>query len=208
VLLDIGQGTGLIVAGKCGTTSIKSALSLARRPQEVVTSEELLERSSTRVIFLRQPHERLVSAYRMLVRKMLPVPFSKISFQHFAIDVCQNPHGDKHTAPQTADCYHEGTFLPTRVIRWDFDELAEVIGVAWIDHQNRNKPDAIWINWTDAILEAFDRAFADDLALWSARLTVAGVGPGKALGAARGQGCGWGYLRRNTMAGSAGRRSS
>jgi hypothetical protein len=56
--------------------------------------------------------------------------------------------------------------LATHLIRWDFGELAEVLGVA-VPHVNRTKREPVI--WPVAIKERFAERYAADLSLWEQR---------------------------------------
>lgn len=61
----VGNGLGLILVQKGGCTSIKQALYAAGRLAPGVTADAFLAETDRRVLFMRGPHDRAESAFRM-----------------------------------------------------------------------------------------------------------------------------------------------
>jgi hypothetical protein len=140
-------GVGLALSPRAASSSITNAL---RQPWSEVDVDYFLT-MPTRVMFMREPHERAVSAYKLFK--------PGYSFESWLSGIyqCANPH-----LMQQTDICLPGK--PQRIIRWNFDELSNLLGLP-IPHDNAS--DGSVVTWNDETLELFDHHFAKDLELWS-----------------------------------------
>jgi hypothetical protein len=113
---------------------------------------------STRVVMIRSPHERIESTWRMRCAGRFKDDLGEIAFSDWVIAVCRRPP-DHILFTQFA--YHRG--MANRVVRWDFAEMAEILGVE-IPHLHATAANPC--HWTPAASEVFASAYAADLALW------------------------------------------
>jgi hypothetical protein len=116
---------------------------------------------STRVVMIREPHERIESTWRMRCAGRFKDDLPDSDFASWVVAVCRRSCNDHILYPQHA--YHRG--LANRVVRWDFAEMASILGVP-IPHENRVSG-AFDTPWTVEARQAFAVAYAADLALWT-----------------------------------------
>ena len=109
-----------------------------------------------RVALLREPHDRFESTWRDY-RQRREV---RLTFREFAEVALEGrfPFKTPELLPQVDYCAFANHF-----IRWDFVELAEVLGVT-VPHVNRTEPEPVI--WPAEIRERFAERYAGDLALW------------------------------------------
>jgi hypothetical protein len=123
-----------------------------------VTGAEFLSLPQ-RVALLREPHDRFESTWRDF-RQRRDV---RLTFAEFAEAALKGsfPFKTPELGRQVDYCA-----LANHLIRWDFAELAEVLGVA-VPHVNRTEREPVI--WPAAISEKFAARYAADLELWAAR---------------------------------------
>src|SRR5260370_21264244 len=151
MLCKVTRELGFCLIYKNASSSVRAA-----RPMRPVTRAEFLA-LPRRVALLREPHDRFESTWR---------------------DYCQR-RDFRLTFPEFAEAAFEGTFpfktpelvpqveysaLANHLIRWDFVELAEVLGVA-VPHVNRTERELLVR--PAAIKEKFAVRYAADLKLWA-----------------------------------------
>jgi hypothetical protein len=87
-----------------------------------------------------------------------------LEFDAYVLAACADP-SERHVVPQSQCCSRNGEWLPTHVIRWDFEELAEILEIESTPHENKSVPRPF--QWSDEARELFDRVYAADLELWA-----------------------------------------
>jgi hypothetical protein len=159
MFIKAGRNLGLALFPKSASSSISNAL-----PHSIVDAETFAK-LPMRLAFLREPHERIASAYRML-SWVNPGFFRHdlSSFDNFILRICQGEcWDDPHVTPQAWLATHNGKFLPNFVVRWDFDKLEEIIGVP-VPHDNAGEQ--LPVEWSEKSRAMFDEVFEEDLKLW------------------------------------------
>lgn len=153
MLCRITRELGFCLIYKNASSSVRTA-----RPMRPVKPAEFLV-LPRRVALLREPHDRFESIWRDY-RQRRGV---RLTFEEFAETalVGHFPFKTPELAPQVAYCG-----ITNHLIRWDFAELAEVLGVA-VPHVNRTEREPVI--WPAAIEEQFADRYAADLALWEQR---------------------------------------
>lgn len=159
MLVRVREGFGLVLFPKAAASAVTNALPLGW--SEV--SPEVFEPLSQRVAFMRDPYKRAVSAYRMFTSEGNS-RHNISSFDAFIQSICRDDQEDAHVMSQVKLCKPAGRFLPTCVIRWDFVELARIIGVEVIPPANKSK--RIAVKWSKSARDRFAAAYAKDVALW------------------------------------------
>jgi hypothetical protein len=152
-LYEVTRELGFCLIYKNASSSIRAA-----RPMRPVTPAEFLV-LPRRVALLREPHDRFESTWRDY-RQRRDV---RLTFGEFAETTLAGgfPFKTPELVPQVDYCA-----LANHFIRWDFAELAEVLGVA-MPHINRTEREPVI--WPAAIKERFAERYAADLALWEQR---------------------------------------
>lgn len=109
-----------------------------------------------RVALLREPHDRFESTWRDY-RQRRDV---RLTFGEFAETALAGrfPFKTPELVPQVDYCA-----FANHLIRWDFAELTEVLGVT-VPHVNRTEREPVI--WPTTITERFAERYAADLALW------------------------------------------
>jgi hypothetical protein len=158
MFIKTGSGLGLALFPKSASSSISNALV----PFSEV-SPDVFEKLSVRVAFIREPHERAESAYRMFRRERHNCQHDVTSFARFITSICRRFKDDPHVIPQAWLAMRDGKFMPNRVVRWDFDELEKIIGVR-VPHSNAGE--RLPIEWSEKSRDMFDEVFWEDLELW------------------------------------------
>jgi len=150
MLCEVTRELGFCLIYKNASSSVLTA-----RPMRPVTPAEFLA-LPLRVALLREPHDRFESTWRDY-RQRRDV---RITFGEFAERALAGgfPFNTPELAPQVDYCA-----LANHFIRWDFAELAEVLGVA-VPHVNRMEREPVI--WPAAIRETFAERYAADLELW------------------------------------------
>jgi hypothetical protein len=152
MLRQVGKELGLCLIYKNASSSVVMA-----RPMRPVTAAEFLA-LPRRVALLREPQDRFESTWRDY-RQRRDVRFSFGEFAERAL-AGGLPFSTPELAPQVDQCAHAN-----HLIRWDFAELARVLGAA-VPHVNRTKREPA--TWPAAIRERFAERYAADLELWEA----------------------------------------
>jgi hypothetical protein len=164
MLCKVTRELGFCLIYKNASSSVRAA-----RPMRPVTPAEFLI-LPRRVALLREPHDRFESTWSDY-RQRRDI---RLTFGEFAETALAGhfPFKTPELVPQVAYCA-----LANHLIRWNFAELAEVLGVA-VPHVNRTEREPV--TWPAAIEERFAERYADDLALWEQRAlrTRAAAKPG------------------------------
>jgi hypothetical protein len=152
MLCEVTRELGFCLIYKNASSSVRTA-----RPMRPVTPAEFLA-LPRRVALLREPHDRFESTWRDY-RQRRDV---RLTFAEFAETALAGgfPFHTPELEPQVDYCA-----LANHLIRWDFAELAEVLGVA-VPHINRTERERVI--WSAAIRERFAERYAADLELWEA----------------------------------------
>ena len=150
MLCKVTRELGFCLIYKNASSSVRAA-----RPMRPVTLAEFLA-LPRRVALLREPHDRFESTWRDY-RQRRDV---RLTFREFAETALAGsfPFKSPELAPQV-----DYAALANHLIRWDFGELAEVLGVA-VPHVNKTEREPVI--WPAAINERFAERYAADLALW------------------------------------------
>ncbi len=153
MLCEVTRELGFCLIYKNASSSVRAA-----RPMRPVTPAEFVA-LPTRVALLREPHDRFESTWRDY-RQRRGV---RLTFEEFAEMALAGafPFHTPELVPQVDYCA-----LANRLIRWDFAELAGVLGVA-VEHVNRTEREPLI--WPTPIKERFAEHYATDLALWEQR---------------------------------------
>lgn len=163
MLVRTRDGIGLVLFPKAATSAVTNAL--PNGWSEV--SPKVFEPLSQRVAFMRDPYRRAESAYRMFLAGGNS-RHDMASFPAFVRCICQDDKGDPHVMSQMQLCRPTGWFLPTYIVRWDFEELSKIIGVKIPpSNQSAVKP----VRWSQAARDLFTKTYAEDLALWRDKWT-------------------------------------
>lgn len=153
MLREVTKELGICLIYKNASSSVRAARSM--RP---VTPPEFLA-LRRRVALLRNPHDRFESTWRdFRQRRGLHLTF--VEFAEAAL-AGGFPFRTPELMPQVYYCG-----LANQLIRWDFAELAEVLGVA-VPHINRTDREPVI--WPASIRERFAEHYAADLELWEGR---------------------------------------
>jgi hypothetical protein len=134
-----------------------SSLRAARTMRPVMPGEFLA--LPLRVALLREPHERFESTWRDY-RQRRDVRLTFLEFAEAALEG-SFPFRTPELVPQA-----DYSAFANHFIRWDFAELAELLGMA-VPHINRTERDPVI--WPGAIRERFAARYAADLELWATR---------------------------------------
>jgi hypothetical protein len=155
MLYEVNRELGFCLIYKNASSSVRTA-----RPMRSVTPAEFLA-LPRRVALLREPHDRFESTWRDY-RQRRDV---ELTFEEFAEKALGGglPFHTPELVPQVDCC----AFV-NHLIRWDFAELAEVLGVP-VPHVNRTHRESVI--WPATITERFAVRYAADLGLWENRLS-------------------------------------
>jgi hypothetical protein len=119
---------------------IRLALGGRRFDKYNITADAFAE-LPRRIVFLREPRGRIESAWRIYSAGFRTRYCHRLgSLSEFVLAVSSDHLGDPHVAVAFEQCCHDGTFLPNRIIRWDFPALATLLGVAHMPHANAIRP--------------------------------------------------------------------
>ena len=132
-----------------------SSLRAARQMRPVSPAEFLA--LPRRVALLREPHDRFESTWRdFRQRRNVRITFAEFAERALAGGF---PFATPEFVPQVDYCGFVNLF-----IRWDFAELAEVLGVA-LPHVNPTEYEPVI--WPAATRKRFAEHYAADLELWA-----------------------------------------
>jgi hypothetical protein len=150
MLCQVTDELGLCLIHKNASSSLRAA-----RPMRPVTAAEFVA-LPRRVALLREPRDRFESTWRDYRRRR----DVRLSFGEFAEAAFTRgfPFRTPELLPQADSCG-----LANRLVRWDFDELAELLGAA-VPHLNRTGPEPV--TWPERVAARFADVYAADLALW------------------------------------------
>jgi hypothetical protein len=150
MLCEITRELGFCLIYKNASSSVRRA-----RPMRPVSPGEFLA-LPRRVALLREPHDRFESTWRDY-RQRRDV---RLTFGEFAEKALAGgfPFHTPELVPQVDCCT-----LANHLIRWDFAEIAEVLGVS-VPHVNQTVRESVI--WPAAIRERFAERYAADLELW------------------------------------------
>jgi hypothetical protein len=152
MLYKVTSDLGFSVIYKNASSTVRMA-----RPMRPVTAAEF-RALPRRVALLREPHDRFESTWRDYRQRREVC----LTFEEFAEKALGGgfPFHTPELVPQVDCCA-----LVNQFIRWDFAELAEVLGVP-VPHLNRTeRAPAIW---PATIRQRFAKRYAADLELWEA----------------------------------------
>jgi hypothetical protein len=155
MLCEVTRELGFCLIYKNASSSVRAA-----RPMRPVTLAEFLA-LPRRVALLREPHDRFESTWRdYRQRRGVGLTFGEFAETALAR---RFPFKTPELLPQVDYCA-----FANNLIRWDFAELAEVLGVT-VPHLNRTEREPVI--WPAAITERFAERYAADLALWEGALS-------------------------------------
>ncbi len=163
MLICVDHAFGVVVIPKVASNTVMNAIRASGKHWGEMCAREFAELPE-RVALIREPHERAASAYRMYSLTGCGRGHDLSSFQSFVLGVCKRDDNDAHVISQMRLCSPKGEFLPTRLIRWDFEELARTLGVAAVPHDNPSRP--LDTEWTTQARDLFDDVFASDIKMW------------------------------------------
>jgi hypothetical protein len=153
MLCKVTSELGFCLIYKNASSSVRAA-----RPMRPVTPAEFLA-LPRRVALLREPHDRFEATWRdYRQRRGVRLTFSEFAAAAFTD---RFPFKTPELLPQVDHCG-----LANHLIRWDFGELAEVVGVM-VPHVNRTAREPV--GWPAEVKERFAERYAADLALWEQR---------------------------------------
>jgi hypothetical protein len=119
-----------------------------------------------RVVLLREPMDRLYSAYRMFVSDQT---IRDVTFETFVSKLLSGKHiksvppNDMHLQTQWAAM---GEREPDVAIRWDFDELGKVLGLTCIPHMGKSET-LEFLPLSRDTQSLFDDYYRKDVELWN-----------------------------------------
>ena len=178
-IAKVGGDTAIGLLPRCGIHSIREALG---SNIEEVDNLRALSTYTRRVFFIRNPVERVKSSYSMMrwllengvsyhgeAQPIAGLPEFAVNWESF-IDYMLLNH-DSHWSPQASALYHNSTFIPTIVAR--FERLTEL----WLNYDDKPigqensypRPTDIDTNYRREELLAI---YGEDLALWKAAPAV------------------------------------
>lgn len=166
MLVCVEHKLGLVVIPKAASRTVMDAIALSGKHWAELQARDFSCLSDRRA-FIREPHERAEAAFRMYSVTGSGHGHNLASFDSFIADICRDDKNDPHVMSQMKLCAPKGVLLPNSVIRWDFDDLARVIGISRECMPHRNGDwHSTTVEWTAAVREMFDEAYAEDLQLW------------------------------------------
>jgi hypothetical protein len=153
MLFEVTKELGFCLIYKNASSSIRTA-----RPMRPLTPGEFVA-LPRRVALLREPHDRFESTWRDYRQRR----HVRLTFEEFAEMALAGgfPFHTPELVQQVDFCA-----LANHLIRWDFGELAGVLGVA-VEHVNRTEREPVI--WSASIEQRFAERYAADLALWEQR---------------------------------------
>ena len=166
MLICIDHAQGLVVIPKAASRTIMDAIAVSGLHWAELQARDF-EALPDRRAFIREPHERAASAFRMYTMSGSGHGHDLSSFDDFIADICRDHKMDPHVMPQMKLCSPKSVFLPNHIIRWDFDDLARLLRIPReaVPHRNGSWRGTKTI-WSDASRALFDEVYADDLKLW------------------------------------------
>uniref|UniRef100_Q022R1 Sulfotransferase family protein n=1 Tax=Solibacter usitatus (strain Ellin6076) TaxID=234267 RepID=Q022R1_SOLUE len=153
MLCKVTRELGFCLIYKNASSSVRAA-----RPMRPVTLAEFLA-LPRRVALLREPHDRFESTWRDY-RQRRDVRLTFLQFAEAALEGCF-PFKTPELVPQV-----EYSALANHLIRWDFVELAGILGVP-VPHVNQTEHESVI--WPAPVREKFAARYAADLELWGTR---------------------------------------
>lgn len=148
----------LVVPGiqRVGSTSLNAGFPNMVQCEEAMTFER-------RLIFLRHPIARLVSAYSHL-NDIEYISEEKVLWEDFVDFILI--HEDRHWAPQTPRYWHKGDYMPTHVER--FEDLQDV-WPKYTDkvYPHKNRSPLIAVCDTSYRGKDIDKYYEEDFELWN-----------------------------------------
>jgi hypothetical protein len=152
---------GIVLFPKSASSAISQALRNAGKRCDGVSDEHFASLPQ-RYSFWREPHERLESAYRQFFRPGGVHDPDRDGFGNWVLRLCADPKlSEQHLVGQAQ---HLGD-AETTIIRWDFEELARVLGIPPITRTHVSDH-AIPTVWTDQARDAFRLRYWEDFELW------------------------------------------
>lgn len=151
---------GFLMINKNGITSMAEALR-SRHPMEAYFKENYPQGREV-VAMWREPYDRIESSYTFLSTST----GLEETFEEFIVRNCTKKGHDPHQLPQfevASDKY--GRFVPDRIIRWDWNELASVYGLSTMPYKNKTKTPR-WLFWTPKLREMYRDRYAMDFVVW------------------------------------------
>jgi hypothetical protein len=157
---NVDHRFGLLLIHKCASSAIHNAVVKSGLWHSEVNLDQFKE-LPLRVAFLREPHRRIESCYRMYSVTGSSRHHDLSSFSNFVVDVCRDRKGDPHVDHQSKHCSGH----PNKYLCWDFDEMARLLGLESIPPYHSSLR-SIRTDWSDEARAAFDETFAEDIKLW------------------------------------------
>jgi hypothetical protein len=161
-LYQVDGNTGVAFFPRGANTAISFALIDCGKRCDSIPRADFIK-LPRRYSFWRSPLRRIESAYRYYFNIATgPHDACRDGFSNWVLRVCADPNlSDQHVVPQSD--LLQG--VETRIIRWDFKRLAEVLGVPTITQEHASDR-SIERAWTSEAREAFERRYEQDLRIW------------------------------------------
>lgn len=119
---------------------------------------------------LREPRDRLESAYRFLAQneRFRERDPTFCRWPYWVYEQARLPDEERnvHARTQASAYRFEGRWLDPVLVRWDWAELQRITGLV-IHRKNASRPMAL--EWTDRLEAAVRAAWAEDFDLWEGR---------------------------------------
>jgi hypothetical protein len=161
---NIDRKLGLLLIPKCASSAIHNSVAASGLWHSEINVDQFRD-MPLRVAFLRDPHKRIESCWRMYSVTGSSRDHDLSDFNSFVRGVCLDTHDDPHVISQWRHCTNDDNFLPNKVLRWDFDEMAKLLGVDRIPQYHATYL-GIKTEWDESVRDLFDQVFAEDLKLW------------------------------------------
>lgn len=153
---------GIAVPPKCASSSITNTLPKAGVFSATVNEDRFLALQK-KYLFMREPYGRLCSAYRM--EAFYPGFEKRYGYRSYASTMLKWIEDRKEhqiLLPQVT--WIRGCMDDVQVIRWDFSELAALLGVHEVE--TYNKSEHIYVPTTTQVQIVADRIYKGDIDLW------------------------------------------
>lgn len=114
----------------------------------------------------REPYSRIESTYRMykVSDSLYRIMKKGETFEEFVRKAIKHEH-DPHRLPmyEVASDKH-GKFVPTIIVKWDFQELSRIFELGRMPKLNVSRPSPTL--WTPELKEAYRERYARDFEIW------------------------------------------
>ena len=171
VHFNVDRRFGLQTIQKAGSSAIQNAIVKSGLWYSQIT-EQQYHAMPERYVFIREPYERFVSAYRMFRDSAgTPWDLDTSHLDDYTFEVIHRYKNGKlrepHTMSQYAHLCAGRAIHPKgmKVIRWDFSKVAELLGIDKIEPYN-TKGSKDNLRMGPAARNAFEDYYMADRALW------------------------------------------